>query len=89
MWGAVIGDLAGSIYEYEQLKKVIKEEKPDVIYHLAGQVAMTTSIANPRLDFETNVLGSFNVLEAVRQFSPETVIVYCKGNALPASDVNP
>ena len=60
--------------DFEKLSAIIKEERPDVIYHLAGQVAMTTSIANPRLDFETNVLGSFNVLEAVRQFSPETII---------------
>ena len=66
--------------DFEMISSVIKEEKPDVIYHLAGQVAMTTSIANPRLDFETNVLGSFNVLESVRQFSPETVVVYSSTN---------
>ena len=66
--------------DFEKISAVIKEEKPDVIYHLAGQVAMTTSLANPRLDFETNVLGSFNVLEAVRQFSPETIVVYSSTN---------
>lgn len=66
--------------DFEKISKIIKEEQPDVIYHLAGQVAMTTSISNPRLDFETNVLGSFNVLEAVRQFSPETCIVYSSTN---------
>lgn len=66
--------------DFDKISTVIKTEKPDVIYHLAGQVAMTTSIANPRLDFETNVLGSFNVLEAVRQFSPETVVVYSSTN---------
>ena len=65
---------------FEKISAVIKNEKPDVIYHLAGQVAMTTSIANPRLDFETNVLGSFNVLESVRQFSPDTVVVYSSTN---------
>lgn len=65
---------------FEKISKIIKDEQPNVIYHLAGQVAMTTSIANPRLDFETNVLGSFNVLEAVRQFSPKTIIVYSSTN---------
>ena len=35
--------------------------------HLAGQVAVTTSVANPREDFEINALGTFNVLEAARQ----------------------
>ena len=37
---------------------VVKEVKPDVIFHLAGQVAMTTSIKYPRLDFEVNTMGS-------------------------------
>ena len=66
--------------DFSAVARVIKEEKPDVIYHLAGQVAMTTSIENPRLDFETNVLGSFNVLEAVRQFSPNTAVIYSSTN---------
>ena len=66
--------------DFSKLSQIIKEERPNVIYHLAGQVAMTTSISNPRLDFETNVLGSFNILESVRQFSPKTIIVYSSTN---------
>lgn len=66
--------------DFNNLAEAIKNFKPDVIYHLAGQVAMTTSLENPRLDFNTNVLGSFNLLEAVRQFSPETVVVYSSTN---------
>jgi CDP-paratose 2-epimerase len=38
----------------------------DAVLHLAAQVAVTTSVANPRADFETNALGTLNVLEAVR-----------------------
>jgi len=38
----------------------------DVVLHLAGQVAVTTSVADPRADFEANALGTLNVLEAVR-----------------------
>lgn len=60
--------------------QVIKENLPDVIYHLAGQVAMTTSISNPRLDFEINVLGTINILEGVRQFSSQSIIVYSSTN---------
>lgn len=59
---------------------VIKESKPDYIFHLAGQVAMTTSIANPRLDYETNALGTFNLLDAVRKYSPDSVILYSSTN---------
>jgi len=39
----------------------------DVVLHLAAQVAVTTSVTDPRTDFECNALGSFNVLEAVRR----------------------
>ncbi len=38
----------------------------DAVLHLAGQVAVTTSVADPRADFEVNALGTLNVLEAVR-----------------------
>lgn len=62
------------------IETVIKEVKPDYIFHLAGQVAMTTSIANPRLDYETNALGTFNLLDAVRKYSPDSVILYSSTN---------
>lgn len=62
------------------VETIIKEVKPDYIFHLAGQVAMTTSISNPRLDFETNALGMFNVLDAVRKYSPNSVILFSSTN---------
>lgn len=64
----------------ECIENIIRTEKPKLIYHLAGQVAMTSSIRNPRNDFEINALGSFNVLEAVRQFSPDSTIIYSSTN---------
>jgi CDP-paratose 2-epimerase len=62
------------------METVIKEVKPDYVFHLAGQVAMTTSISNPRLDFETNAIGTFNLLDSVRKYSPNTVILYSSTN---------
>lgn len=59
---------------------IVKDVKPNFIFHMAGQVAMTTSISNPRLDFEINALGSFNVLDAVRKYSPETALIYSSTN---------
>jgi CDP-paratose 2-epimerase len=64
----------------DEVTQIIDEVRPDVIAHLAGQVAMTTSLENPRLDFETNALGSFNVLDAVRQRSPATIVLYSSSN---------
>jgi CDP-paratose 2-epimerase len=70
----------GDIRNREDIENIIKKEKPDVIFHLAGQVAMATSILNPRLDFETNVIGTFNLLDAVKKYSPESIIVYSSTN---------
>src|SRR5438270_13965939 len=42
-------------------------EEADEIYHFAAQVAVTTSLKDPRRDFEVNLLGTFNVLEATRR----------------------
>jgi CDP-paratose 2-epimerase len=52
----------------------------DVVLHLAGQVAVTTSIRFPREDFESNALGTFNLLEAARLSKREPVILYASTN---------
>lgn len=70
----------GDVSIQAEIESVIRQHQPDVIFHLAGQVAMTTSIENPRRDFEVNALGSFNVLESVRKFSPHSVILYSSTN---------
>jgi NAD(P)-dependent dehydrogenase (short-subunit alcohol dehydrogenase family) len=45
-----------------------QRERYDMVLHCAGQVAVSASLANPRYDLENNVLGTFNLLEAVRLF---------------------
>lgn len=62
------------------LDKVIAEVKPDAVYHLAAQVAVTTSVTNPRYDFEVNALGTFNVLESVRKHCPKALVAYASTN---------
>lgn len=52
----------------------------DVVFHLAAQVAVTTSVTEPRHDFEVNAQGSFNVLEAARKCSPQPVVLYSSTN---------
>lgn len=70
----------GDIRNQNDITRVIQAFKPDAIFHLAGQVAMTTSIANPRMDFEVNVMGTHNLLEGVRQHNPEAIVVYSSTN---------
>ncbi len=68
------------IRSYNDVEYAIKDSKPDIVFHLAGQVAMTTSLSNPRLDFEINVLGGNNLLEAVRRYAPEAIVTYSSTN---------
>lgn len=70
----------GDIRNANDVQRVISRFKPDAIFHLAGQVAMTTSIADPRMDFEVNALGTLNVLEAVRAQVPDAVVIYSSTN---------
>lgn len=59
---------------------VVTLVQPDLVVHEAAQVAVTTSVTNPRLDFEVNAVGTFNLLEAVRQYSPDAFFVYASTN---------
>lgn len=59
--------IVGDVRDADKLEKEIG--KPDVVAHFAAQVAVTTSVVNPREDFEINAFGTFNVLEAVRKYA--------------------
>jgi CDP-paratose 2-epimerase len=55
----------------------------DVVYHLAGQTAVTTSVTDPRGDFEDNALGTFNALEATRaarDAGADPIFIYASTN---------
>jgi CDP-paratose 2-epimerase len=70
----------GDIRNQNDLTRVVLEFRPEAVFHLAGQVAMTTSIANPRMDFEVNVVGTHNLLEAIRCHVPEAMVIYSSTN---------
>ncbi len=57
----------------------------DAIYHLAGQVAVTSSVQDPRVDFEINALGTLNVLEAARQSPCQPVVMFTSTNKVYGS----
>ncbi len=65
----------------EELTKLFREHRDaDRILHLAGQVAVTTSVTCPREDFEINAFGTFNVLEAVRLAGMVAPLIYSSTN---------
>ena len=70
----------GDIRNAHDVAHLILQKQPDVIFHLAGQVAMTTSIANPRYDFEVNAMGTLNLLEAVRKCASDALVIYSSTN---------
>jgi CDP-paratose 2-epimerase len=63
-----------------EVRKAVEASRPAVIFHVAGQVAMTTSLADPRLDFEVNAVGTFNLIEAVRGAAPGAAVIYSSTN---------
>jgi CDP-paratose 2-epimerase len=73
-WRFVRGDVRDAALLSESLRGA------DAVLHLASQVAVTTSVLNPRQDFEINALGTFNVLEAVRLHAPHAAVLYASSN---------
>ncbi len=61
-----------------RLLKLVDEA--DVVIHLAAQVAVTTSVTNPREDFDINARGTFNILEAVRLSSSQPIVIFSSTN---------
>ena len=53
--------------DFEKLNETIKTHKPEIFFHLAAQALVRTAYQHPRETYETNIMGSINVLEAVRQ----------------------
>lgn len=71
----------GDVRNYEALCRALRGEGPcDVVLHLAGQVAVTASVVDPRTDFESNALGTFNVCEAVRNYARDAIFLNASTN---------
>ncbi len=75
--------IKGDVRNYEALKDAVVGA--GAVIHLAGQVAVTVSVQEPREDFEINALGTFNVLEAVRHHCPDAAFLYASTNKVYGS----
>jgi CDP-glucose 4,6-dehydratase len=67
--------ITGDIRDFELLQKVIAENKPEVVIHLAAQSVVRSSYDNPIETYSTNVMGTVNLLEAIRQLELPCVVV--------------
>jgi len=70
----------GDVRDAQAIEDTIGQTQPDVVLHLAAQVAVTTSVADPRTDFAINALGTFNVCEAVRRAAPKAILLNASTN---------
>lgn len=70
-----ITHIHGDVRDLEHLQGVFKKYKPEIVFHLAAQPLVRLSYADPHTTYETNVMGTVNVLEAVRQTKSVRVMV--------------
>lgn len=69
------------IRDHVEVNHTLKEHADaDLVFHLAGQVAVTSSLSDPRADFEANALGTFNVLEGARLAGIQAPIIFSSSN---------
>lgn len=71
----------GDVRERQAVEGALRDHRDArAIFHLAAQVAVTTSVKDPRADFEINALGTLNLLEAARSIAPETPFIFASTN---------
>ncbi|MEE8185125.1 MAG: GDP-mannose 4,6-dehydratase [Thermodesulfobacteriota bacterium] len=78
--------VSGDVNNFELLSNLARDV--DAIIHTAAQVAVTTSLSDPRTDFEINAVGTFNVLEAARTSKNGPAVLYCSTNKVYGNNVN-
>lgn len=66
------------IRDLDAVKKYIKDQ--DLVFHIAGQVAVTKSISNPIRDFENNARGTLNILESIRKSNNDPILLFTSTN---------
>lgn len=67
--------IIGDIRDYEKLQSVFEKVQPAVVFHLAAQPIVRESYKNPRYTYETNVMGTVNLMECVRLCSSVKSVV--------------
>ncbi|MFA5410465.1 MAG: NAD-dependent epimerase/dehydratase family protein [Candidatus Omnitrophota bacterium] len=79
--------IKGDVRNDKDLKKAIGKGV-DVVIHTAGQPGVPSSVRMPKEDFSINAFGTLNVLEAARNSSRDTVVIYCSTNKVYGENVD-
>jgi CDP-paratose 2-epimerase len=75
---SLIASVIADIRDEDELARAAREAK--AVFHMAAQVAVTTSLVNPRDDFEINVRGTLNLLDALRLKGDRTPLIFASTN---------
>jgi CDP-paratose 2-epimerase len=75
--------LQADVRDFQPVREAVADAA--IVFHLAGQVAVTSSVDDPRTDYEVNALGTFNVLEAARQSGHRPIILFTSTNKVYGS----
>jgi CDP-paratose 2-epimerase len=76
--GSRVQFVKGDVRDFGAVEKAMREA--DAVFHLAAQVAVTTSVVSPQEDFSINAQGTLNVLEAARRQDPMPIVLYTSTN---------
>lgn len=79
--------IKGDVRNDSDVRKAIGKEV-DVVIHTAGQPGVPSSVRMPKEDFDINAFGTLNVLECLRQISPEAVFLYTSTNKVYGENVD-
>ena len=73
--------IQADVADSESVFSIFRRHAPfDYVCHVGGQVAMTSSLQDPLRDLQTNVVGTFNILEAIRNLSADSLLAYSSTN---------
>ena len=70
-----ITSVMGDIRNYNEIREVIKKTDPEIIIHMAAQSLIRVSYVNPRETYETNIMGTVNLLDALREQKNTRIII--------------
>src|SRR5207237_9357143 len=76
--GRCVTHIAGDVRDEDELRRAAADAK--AVFHFAAQVAVTTSLVDPREDFDINVRGTINLLDAVRTRSEPVPVIFASTN---------
>ena len=74
----LVSNITADIRDEDELARAAREAK--AVFHMAAQVAVTTSLADPREDFEINIRGTLNLLDALRRRNERVPLIFASTN---------